>query len=76
MSNVGQVALVVTILCLLVRVANGGEFASRGTENLDDGQARTAPPAPPVESRTVSVRINRPFRVVYQFLAAPENWNG
>ena len=28
-----------------------------------------------VESRTVSVRINRPFRVVYDFLAVPENWN-
>lgn len=29
-----------------------------------------------IESRTVSVRINRPFRTVYDFLAAPENWNG
>jgi hypothetical protein len=28
-----------------------------------------------VESRTVSVRINRPLQMVYEFLANPGNWN-
>ena len=28
-----------------------------------------------VESQTISVRIDRPFHEVYDFLAAPENWN-
>lgn len=28
-----------------------------------------------VESRTLSVRINRPLPIVYEFLANPENWN-
>ena len=28
-----------------------------------------------VESRTLSVRINRPLRVAEEFLANPENWN-
>ena len=28
-----------------------------------------------VESRTVSVRINRPLQKVNEFLANPENWN-
>lgn len=35
----------------------------------------TAQTAATAESRTVSVRINRPFHVVYDFLAVPENWN-
>jgi hypothetical protein len=28
-----------------------------------------------VESRTLSVRINRPFAAVYEFLVNPANWN-
>jgi hypothetical protein len=28
-----------------------------------------------VESRTITVRIDRPFDVVYEFLADPANWN-
>lgn len=28
-----------------------------------------------VESRTITVRIGRPFDEVYDFLANPENWN-
>jgi hypothetical protein len=29
-----------------------------------------------VESRTITVRINRPFDTVYAFLVNPENWSG
>lgn len=36
---------------------------------FDAAQAAT------VESRTVTVRINRPFDKVYDFLADPANWN-
>ena len=32
-------------------------------------------PMETVESRTLSVRINRPLPAVYAFLANPENWN-
>jgi hypothetical protein len=36
-------------------------------------QPKTA--ASPVESRTITVRIDRPFDLVYGFLVDPANWN-
>ncbi len=33
------------------------------------------PESPSVESRTITVRIDRPFESVYAFLADPANWN-
>jgi hypothetical protein len=42
---------------------------------LPKDSRRTEPEATTVESRTVSVRINRPLQRAYDFLAPPENWN-
>jgi len=36
---------------------------------------KEGPIATTVESRTVSVRINRPLQSAYDFLALPSNWN-
>jgi hypothetical protein len=40
-----------------------------------DGQAENALSVTTVESRTISVRINRSYKEVYEFLVLPENWN-
>ena len=48
----------------LLSCACGSRLAS-----IDGAQTAT------VESRTVSVRIARPFDIVYDFLADPANWN-
>lgn len=38
-------------------------------------QSRAAGGSETVESRTITVRIERPFDQVYEFLADPANWN-
>ena len=42
-----------------------------------DSRAQSDPSARPktVESRTITVRIDRPFDTVFDFLADPANWN-
>jgi hypothetical protein len=42
-----------------------------------DASAQSDPAAKPqtVESRTITVRIDRPFNTVFEFLADPANWN-
>ena len=42
-----------------------------------DARAQSDPAAKPetVESRTITVRIDRPFDTVFDFLADPANWN-
>jgi hypothetical protein len=41
----------------------------------EQGLNRAASGLETVESRTITVRINRPFDRVYEFLANPANWN-
>lgn len=64
-------ALGVVLMCA-GSIAGGS--ASAGTSGGSPDQQRIAPQAP-VETRTVSVRIERPFAEVYDFLVRPENWN-
>jgi len=42
-----------------------------------DARAQNDPAARPetVESRTITVRIDRPFDTVFDFLSDPANWN-
>ena len=47
-----------------------------GTNAVDaSAQNNTAGKPETVEARTITVRIDRPFATVYDFLADPTNWN-
>jgi hypothetical protein len=71
-SNAKSAVPVLSIL--LLALSNPG--AGRLTDvNRLHTQQRNAGVETTVESRTVSVRINRPLPMVYEFLASPENWN-
>lgn len=66
-------AVVAGILFFLIAAHGARSSAKYLSASRRNSQSAPAPMT--VESRTVGVRINRPFSVVYDFLAAPENWN-
>jgi hypothetical protein len=66
-------------LVLIALVAGAGSETALGTPPENNVEMQTESTASraniPVESRTLSVRINRPFAAVYEFLVNPANWN-
>lgn len=75
MKRISGVTLLL-FLSLAVRVVaatTSGSPQRKGTEMKI--QADGSPVKGTVESRTLSVRIDRPFATVYEFLVDPANWN-
>lgn len=62
----------VVFVCATVGLLSGFALRTDGwvSRQTDEQSAQTT-----LETRTVSVRINRPFAEVYEFLVRPENWN-
>jgi hypothetical protein len=50
-------------------------FGCRALDGAQNSNATPETPAAAIESRTITVRINRPFATVYEFLVVPQNWN-
>jgi len=66
-----------TLQRIVVGVAAGVlSSAFFGAHEVDTGAQRDRAAKPEtVESRTITVRIHRPFNTVFEFLADPANWN-
>jgi hypothetical protein len=47
----------------------------RALDGAENSNGTPETPAAAIESRTITVRINRPFATVYEFLVVPQNWN-
>jgi hypothetical protein len=63
-------------LSLAVRVAPATTSGAPQRNNTEmKMQADASPVKGTVESRTLRVRIDRPFATVYEFLVDPANWN-
>jgi hypothetical protein len=68
---------VVLLLCLCLPAGAPAHTrtASTGKDNTDVAARPHPPRGSTIESRTLSVRIDRPLATVYEFLVDPANWN-
>jgi len=73
LTNVlGRAVLRAIVACVALGITSSAalKIKPRGTRPTESGAALET-----IESRTVSVRISRPFPEVYEFMVKPENWN-
>ena len=68
----GRAAPRVIVVCVVLGITGGAalKIKAQGARRAEGGAGLTT-----IESRTVSVRISRPFPEVYEFMVKPENWN-
>ena len=68
----GRAVLRVIVACVALGITSSAalKIKAHGTRPAESGAALET-----IESRTVSVRISRPFPEVYEFMVKPENWN-
>lgn len=62
-------------LCICSSLPQAGHSLQPEPEPVSLGQDIKTSMVATVESRTITVRIGRPFDQVYDFLADPKNWN-
>src|SRR5580765_6059403 len=71
-TNILGQAVLVIVACVALGITTGAalKIKAQGTRPAESGAALAT-----IESRTVSVRIRRPFSEVYEFMVKPENWD-
>ena len=75
MKKTRRVATLAVSLCICLNLSAAGYSLEAGGKGSSMGQTGRTPRVETVESRTLTVRIDRPFDRVYDFLADPRNWN-